>query len=62
MAPPGASRVKFLASGTAYGATYGATRSRIVSERCAGLRPIYARRLGWWRGPSGELSSDYHNS
>ena len=25
----------------------------------AGLRPIYARRLGWWRGPSGELSCDF---
>ena len=24
----------------------------------AGLRPMYARRLGWGRGPSGELSCD----
>ena len=27
-------------------------------EMRAGLRPIYARRLGWPRGPSGELSCD----
>ena len=33
--------------------------SRLDIKMFAGLRPIYGRRLGWPRGPSGELSCDF---
>ena len=56
MAQPEAQPLDYTIHGAAYCATYGPDWLALTAS--TGLRPIYARRLGWRLGPSGELSCD----